>query len=152
MIHEGELMKTIYSYTWLNAIEDGLFMQLSGPGYQGDEWIPDMVKEVGITVPVAMTAAVSSKCVAPVEGEGEQLAPCQDIKGRLWDVLYMLTVAARRHRTPSEMRFKVWIVPNIPEGSDQTPNPKEVKLCARLDAMSPEDPQPVMTIYFPEER
>ena len=34
-------------YTRRQAIEDGVLVQLSGPGYQGDQWIPAMVAEAG---------------------------------------------------------------------------------------------------------
>ena len=34
-------------YTRRQAIEDGVPVQLSGPGYQGDPWIPAMVAEAG---------------------------------------------------------------------------------------------------------
>jgi hypothetical protein len=54
---------------------------------KGDPWVPAMVAEAGFRYPVAMTATVFCRYVAPLEGDGEELAPCQDIKGRLWDVL-----------------------------------------------------------------
>lgn len=63
--------------------------------------IPAMVREAGITIPVAVTTAVFDDCVSPIEsaaGEperGEVLAPGQDIKGRLWDVLWMFTHTPR---------------------------------------------------------
>ena len=49
-----------------------------------------MVAEAGFRYPVAMTATVFCSYVSPLEGDDEKLAPCQDIKGRLWDVLWML--------------------------------------------------------------
>jgi len=45
-------------YTRRQAIEDGVLVQLSGPGYQGDPWVPAMVAEAGFRYPVAMTATV----------------------------------------------------------------------------------------------
>ena len=83
-------------YTRRQAIDDGVLVQLSGPGYQGDPWIPAMVAEAGFRYPVAMTATAFCSYVSPLEGDGEELAPCQDIKGRLWDVLWMLKAAIRR--------------------------------------------------------
>ncbi len=83
-------------YTRRQAIEDGVLVQLSGHGYQGDPWVPAMVAEAGFRYPVAMTATAFCSYVSPLEGDGEELAPCQDIKGRLWDVLWMLKAAIRR--------------------------------------------------------
>ena len=79
----------IDTYTRREAIEDGILVQLSGPGYQGDPWIPAMVAEAGFRYPVAMTTTAFCSYVSPLEGDDEKLAPCQDIKGRLWDVLWM---------------------------------------------------------------
>ena len=82
-------------YTRRQAIEDGVLVQLSGPGCQGGPWIPAMVAEAGFRYPVAMTATAFHSCVSSLEGDDEKLAPCQDIKGRLWDVLWMLKAATR---------------------------------------------------------
>ena len=47
----------IATYSRLQAIEDGVLVQLSGPGYQGDAWVPEMVAECGYKIPLAITAA-----------------------------------------------------------------------------------------------
>ena len=102
-------------YTRRQAIEDGVLVQLSGPGYQGDPWIPAMVAEAGFRYPVAMTATAFCSYVSPLEGDDEKLAPCQDIKGRLWDVLWMLKLAIRRIQAPRDMSaFSLRVVPNVP--------------------------------------
>jgi len=82
----------IHAYSRHEAIEDGVLVQLSGPGYQGDAWIPDMVAEAGIRYPLAMTAEAFAQYI--------ELTPaaeraCNDLKGRLWDVLWMFRCAAR---------------------------------------------------------
>ena len=56
-------------YTRRQAIEDGVLVQLSGPGYQGDQWIPAMVAEAGFRHPVAMTATAFCRYVSPLEGD-----------------------------------------------------------------------------------
>ena len=56
-------------YTRRQAIEDGVLVQLSGPGYQGDPWVPAMVAEAGFRYPVAMTATAFCRYVAPLENE-----------------------------------------------------------------------------------
>ena len=96
----------IYSYTRRQAIEDGVLVQLSGPGYEGDEWVPAMVAEAGITVPLAMTAEAFYQCVDMTPAAERA---CNDIKGRLWDVLWMFTLAARR-RDAAELLFELRVV------------------------------------------
>lgn len=49
-----------------------------------------MVAEAGFRCPVVTTTTAFCSYVLPLEGDNEKLAPCQDIKGRLWDVLWML--------------------------------------------------------------
>ena len=57
----------IDAYTHRQAIEDGVLVQLSGPGYQGDPWMPAMVAEAGFRYPVAMTATAFCSHVSPLE-------------------------------------------------------------------------------------
>ena len=52
-------------YTRRQAIEDGVLVQLSGPGYQGDPWVPAMVAEAGFRYPVAMTATAFCRVRRP---------------------------------------------------------------------------------------
>ena len=114
----------IYSYTWDDAIRDGTFVQLSGPGYpaHGDAWVPEMVAEAGIRHPLALTREVFHDCVMPI-GESEELAPTQDSKGRLWDVLFMLRMAIRR-ATGRDLTFELRVVKNCPAGKAKiTPFP-----------------------------
>ena len=51
--------------------------------------------EVGIKYPVAMTIAAFAKTVSELD---TPLPPCQDISGRLWDVLTMFRLAAKHGR------------------------------------------------------
>ena len=105
----------ISAYTRRQAIEDGVLVQLSGPGYQGDQWIPAMVAEAGFRYPVAMTTTAFCRYVSPLEGDDAKLAPCQDIKGRLWDVLWMFKLAIWRTQTPRDvLHFSLRVVPNVP--------------------------------------
>jgi hypothetical protein len=142
----------IDSYTRRQAIEDGVLVQLSGPGYQGDPWIPVMVAEAGFRYPVAMTATAFARYVSPIEGDGEKLAPCQDIKGRLWDVLWMLRVAIRHVQAPQHtLHFSLRVVPNVPENyaKDNPPWPKLVQL---QSVCGPDDDgTPCLTIMLPDE-
>ena len=92
-------------YTRRQAIEDGVLVPLSGPGYQGDSWTPAMVAVAGFRYPVAMTTTAFCRYVSPLEGDDEKLAPCQDIKGRLWDILWMLKLANRGPILSCEKRY-----------------------------------------------
>lgn len=89
----------IHIVTRRQLIEDGILIQLSGPGHEGDDWIPAMVAEAGFTVPLAITATAWAEYVWPIEdgARAKWLSERgQDIEGRLWDVLYMLCHAIRR--------------------------------------------------------
>ncbi len=140
----------IDAYTRRNAIEDGILVQLSGPGYAGDDWIPAMCKEAGFLYPIAMTATAFHQWVCPIEGDGEVLSPCQDIKGRLWDVLWMLKLAIRANKTSRDtILFSLRIFPNIPEGSNRHPRQKLVQLKA---VCGPDDDlSQCITIMLPDE-
>jgi hypothetical protein len=138
-------------YTRRQAIEDGVLVQLSGPGYQGDPWMPVMVAEAGFRYPVAMTATAFCSYVSPLEGDEEKLAPCQDIKGRLWDVLWMLKLAIRRGLGGEIVRFCLRVVPNVPAGYSK-PNPPRPKLVHLKAVCGPDDDgSPCLTIMLPEE-
>lgn len=74
----------IFGYTRAQAISDGVLIDVSA-----------MAKQAGFTVPVAMTSAAWSDCVEWSERDsGLQIH--QDESGRLWDVLWMAHLAARR--------------------------------------------------------
>ncbi len=141
----------IYAYTRRQAIEDGVLVQLSGPGYVGDPWIPEMVAEAGLRYPVAMTATAFAAVVAPIAGDGMTLAPCQDIKGRLWDVLHMLTAAIRRGSGGTVLLFELRVVPNVSDSyaKDRPPRAKRVEL--KLVCGPGDQAEPVLTIMFPHE-
>jgi hypothetical protein len=145
----GEIIDT---YTRRQAIEDGVLVQLSGPGYQGDAWIPEMLKEAGFNYPVAMTTTAFVRCVTPIDGENERLAPCQDIQGRLWDVLWMLRCAIRSIRNPASIAdFSLRVVPNVPE-NDAKDHPPRAQLVHLKSVCGPDDDgEPCLTIMLSEE-
>jgi hypothetical protein len=132
--------EVIDRYTRHQAIEDGVLVQLSGPGYEGDSWIPEMVAELGYRIPVAMTATAFARYV--------ELTPaakraCNDIQGRLWDVLYMLRLAIGRCPEGTDtVFFDVYCV--VDRVKPQLVRLKSV--CGPGD-----EGEPVLTIMFPEE-
>lgn len=80
----------IHSYTRAEALEDGALVDAS-----------TLAREAGFTVPVAFTCAAWGEAVACRGVVG------QDEKGRLWDVLSVLRMAARRGG--SIVRFQVLV-------------------------------------------
>jgi hypothetical protein len=85
----------IYVYTRAQALADGVLVDVS-----------EAAQEAGFKVPVALTAAVWSDCVAWPKEDG-----CQDEPGRLWDVLTMARVEAKRHGNLQGLPFRVLRVP-----------------------------------------
>lgn len=101
-----EASDLIHSYTRRQAIEDGVLVQLSGDGYEGDSWIPEMCREAGFRFPLAMTVEAFMLVV--------KLSPaakraCNDLQGRLWDVLWMLKQAIRSSEGDT-INFSVYCV------------------------------------------
>jgi hypothetical protein len=74
----------IFGYSRAQAISDGVLVDVS-----------TMAKEAGFTVPVALTGAAWSDCVQWSDGDSRRQTH-QDESGRLWDVLWMAHLAARR--------------------------------------------------------
>jgi hypothetical protein len=89
--------EVIHTYTRLQASEDGYLVDVS-----------EVAREAGITFPVAMTRAAWVDCVEWAEADSRRQT-YQDEAGRLWDVLWMLKLAARRGG--SEIRYQLYRVP-----------------------------------------
>lgn len=83
----GERWHVIHAYGRGQAIADGVLDDVAA--LTPDE--PDFARQAGWKVPVAMTAAVTA-IVLPNDAER---GDGQDVKGRLWDLLWMSCLAAR---------------------------------------------------------
>ena len=137
----------IHAYTRQQAIADGVLVDLSNTT---DAWVKAMVREAGITIPVAMTISAFNDYVSPIEGEGMQLAPGQDIIGRLWDVVWMFVCAVRSGGADkSEIFFRLRVVPNIVAGRKRRPRAQLVTLKAVIGGDDNGDP--CITIMLPTE-
>lgn len=100
--------------------------------------------EAGFRIPVAMSRAVWCDCVEWGEADGKRQT-YQDEAGRLWDVLWMAHLAARRNRDGSALRFQLYRVPR--GGAGHMPRLVVLKmLCGPGDAG-----EPVITILQPSE-
>jgi len=116
----------IFRYTRKQAIEDGVLVDIT-----------ETAKEAGIKYPVAITSTAFFGYVAL-----DPMPPGQDLKGRLWDLVWMFSVSARRN-SGSTLLFQVlFVMPDSPE-------PREVTLKAVCGPG--DDPAPVLTIMLEDE-
>jgi hypothetical protein len=116
----------IYAYTRAQALEDGVLVDVS-----------EMAREAGIRFPVALTATVYGKYVEVPEG-----VIAQDETGRLWDILWMLRLAANKGGDTVLFRLHV-----RNDNSDRTPPLVTLKaVCGPGD-----QGEPVITIMLPDE-
>lgn len=118
----------IHSYTRAQAIADGFLVDVS-----------EDAREARFRLPVALTSAVWRACVEWPDSE----PAIQDESGRLWDVLYMAHVAARRYPHAQRVDYELYVVPR---------GKTEPKLTALSLHVGPgDDAAPVLTIMFPDE-
>jgi hypothetical protein len=119
----------ISRYTRAQAIEDGVLIDVTET--------PER-KEAGIKYPVAITAAAYHQCVALTPAAARA---GNDVKGRLWDVLYMMRYPVREI-DPSTRIFELLCVVD-----DVHPTRVQLKaVCGPGD-----DAEPVITVMLPDE-
>jgi hypothetical protein len=96
--------------------------------------------EAGIRFPVFLTRGVFDNYVAvPPSVE------CQDERGRLWDVLWMLRFAILKSRPAQDrLSFALYV-------RNDNHRPRLVKLLAACGALDIDDPQPSITVMLPGE-
>jgi hypothetical protein len=87
-----ENFEMIHRYSRADAIRDGVLIDVSATA-----------REAGILWPVALTLAVWERCVRVPDG-----VECQSEAGKLWDLLWLLSLAARRCQG-TEVRFGVHV-------------------------------------------
>lgn len=122
----------IHRYSRAQAIADGLLVDVT-----------ELAWEAGFRVPLALTAAVWADCVTWGE-EDNRRQTYQDEQGRLWDVLWMAYLAARRG-TGDLLSFQLHCVPRGNHGSRHRLT--TLKLC-----IGPGDSgEPVITVLMPNE-
>ncbi len=124
--------EAISTYTRAQAIEDGVLVDVT-----------ETAREVGFRFPVAMTRAAWEDCVTWSEADNKRQT-YQDEAGRLWDVLWMASVAARRN-SGSEVRFQLYRVPRGGRGV----RPRLVTL--QMLCGPGDEGEPVITIGLPGE-
>lgn len=124
----------IHTYTREQAIDDGLLVDVS-----------ETAKEAGFRFPVAITRAAFADCVEWSDVDSKRQTH-QDEAGRLWDVLWMAMIAARRGGDRQTLQFQLYRVPRGGRGT----RPRLVELVAHIGA-GDLGGEPVITIMLPGE-
>ena len=102
--------------------------------------VSEVAREAGLKFPVYLTRAVWENYVRVPED-----VRCQDESGRLWDLVWMLRVAARRTSGP-QMLFGLHV---RNDNRDRTPPLVTLKaVCGPRDI---DDPQPAITVMLVDE-
>lgn len=120
----------VFSYTRAQAIADGVLVDVGASA-----------REAGFRLPMSLTQAAWADCVAWSADE----TTTQDESGRLWDVLYMASLAARSARNRNSRQVPFAVV-RVPRGGHRA--------CRRelvLHIGPGDDGEPVLTILLPGE-
>ena len=121
----------IHSYTRAEAISDGQLLDVSATA-----------KEAGFNIHTVVTNGVWEDCV---QWDNDTQAAHQDEDGRLWDVLWMANMAARRNGNGSEINYSIMRVP----ADGTSAEAQETNLVLHI---GPGDSgEPVLTIMLPSE-
>ena len=88
--------------------------------------VPEELSRQLFKYPMAITATIWHKYIEK-----------HDVNGRLWDILWMMK---NGHKEGNEAQFKVKL------------GRKVVEMIGVCEARSPENPEPVITIFLPEDR
>lgn len=131
--HDAIFGATIYRYTRAQALEDGVLVDVT-----------DTAREAGFRLPVAITADAWNKAVAWTEADSARQVP-QDEAGRLWDVLWMACMAARRAKGGFRVPFQLHVVPR---GGAAT-RPRLMTLHVHIGPG--DEGEPVITVMNPDE-
>jgi hypothetical protein len=126
--HGEEDFVLIAAYTRAQALEDGMLVDVT-----------ERAKEAGIKLPTALTRAVWNEYVDLTEAANQA---CNDVAGRLWDIVWMFRCAALRQPNASELRFQLHVVTHCVR-------PSLVTLKAHIGPG--DDGTPIITIMKPEE-
>lgn len=137
--------EVIYTYSRAQAIEDGVLVNLNDPSFTFRPGL-NICVEAGIKFPVAMTIAAFAKTVSESDAP---LPPCQDISGRLWDVLTMFKVAAKQGG--EEIRFPVNVVNWVIVDGERINRTKREAVILKAICGPGDSGEPVITILLPDE-
>jgi hypothetical protein len=130
---DGFFGEPIHVYTRAQAIADGVLVDVSQTAH-----------EAGFRLPVALTASAWADCVAWDDADSSRQT-AQDEAGRLWDVIWMASLAARRAGESQRLAFQLYRAPR--GGRDIQPRPTTLQMCIGPG----DDAAPVITILMPNE-
>lgn len=125
--------EVIHAYTRAQAIKDGNLVDVS-----------ETAARAGFRVPVALTHAAWADCVEWSE-EDSRRQTHQDESGRLWDVLWMAFLGARRAAGRQAFVFELSRVPRGGRGM----RPRLARLVCHIGPDG--QGEPVITISMPGE-
>jgi hypothetical protein len=129
----GEAISFIHRYTREEALADGVLVDVS-----------KTAQEAGFGVPVAMTVAAWSRVVKWSDADSARQTS-QDEAGRLWDVLWMGHIAARRANGNCRVTYQLHVVPR----GGRATRPRQTSLAM---VIGPGDRgEPVLIIMNPDE-
>jgi len=125
----------IFTYTRADALRDGVLVELP----------EDLCRNAGIVVSVAVTRAIWDEYISP-----EYLSELadQDVPGRIWDLLWMFSCAARKSRKTSIVLFKTEFV--ILDDENRARSSRTLATFKAICGPGDEG-EPVITIMLPEE-
>ena len=134
-------------YTRSEAFADGELIDLTTSRFNFRENL-NICKEAGLC-PVAMTRA--AYCLA-VEDEENGLPPCQDLSGRLWDVLYMLRIACvRRGENCEDLVYSLFVRNWILNNGQKTSGTRLERVTLKAMFGIGDSGEAVITIMLPDE-
>ena len=118
----------ISAYSRSDALADGLLVDVT-----------ETAREAGFLYPVALTRAAWELCIAlspPAKRAGN------DVRGRLWDVIWMMRWAIGRSSGGPDIAFEVLCV---------TTSARPSRVALRAVVGPGDDAKPVVTVMLPEE-
>ncbi len=135
MTHHSLFQETtpVYSYTRQQALEDGVLVDVT-----------QTARECGFTIPVALTQAVFDQFVDWSE-EDTARQTYQDIKGRLWDVLWMMRMQTKR--IEQNGLFELRCIPRSTTSKRTTP----IRVVLKALCHGGDKGEPVITVMLPSE-
>lgn len=123
----------IYAYTRAQAIEDGELVDVS-----------KTAKEAGFKLSVAVTRAVWDEYIDWTPADDDKQTN-QDTSGRLWDVLWMLSLACRRCAGEASLMYRLYVIPR----DGRSKKPLQIELKAVIGGG--DNGEAVITIMLPNE-
>lgn len=116
----------IYAYTWDNAVEDGVFVDVSG-----------YAKKAGFVMPVALT---SNLFYTHIQRETDEQTNLSLNAFLMLLAIYIKSLKERGKANTSQIRYHAEFEKDI-----------VTEVIVNIEARSPKNPQAVMTILLPED-